>query len=79
MYSTLPHLQAAIRSALQKGALCRIYLETLQACWPNLSPEARTEKVAQFAAQNHWRVTYRTLGNLGLVAEFEKAEQSAHV
>jgi hypothetical protein len=72
MYTTVPHLQTAIRGTLQKGVLCRIYPESLDACWPNLTPEARTQKVAQFAAQNHWNVTYRTLGNLGVVAEFVK-------
>ena len=73
MYSTLPHLQTAIRSSLQKGALCRIYAESLDACWPHLTPEIREQKIAQFAAQNHWDVTYRTLGSMGMVAEFVKA------
>jgi hypothetical protein len=72
MYTTLPHLQTAIRSSLQKGVLCRIYAESLDACWPNMTPETRTEKITQFAAQNHWNVTYRSLGNLGTVAEFVK-------
>jgi hypothetical protein len=72
MYSTIPHLQTAIRSSLQKGVLCRIYAESLDACWPNIAPEVRTQKVAVFAAQNHWNVNYRALGALGLVAEFAK-------
>jgi hypothetical protein len=73
MYTTLPHLQSAIRTALQKGAMCRVYKESLNACWPNLPENVQLEKLTQFAAQNHWNVTCRTLGNLGVVAEFEKA------
>jgi hypothetical protein len=72
MYTTLPHLQAAIRAALQKGAVCRIYKESLNACWPNLPDDVQAERVAKFAAQNRWNVTCRMLGNLGRVAEFEK-------
>jgi len=79
MYSTLPHLQSAIRSSLQKGALCRVYQDSLDACWPNLSREAQAEKVAQFAAQNRWSVNCRVLGGLGIVAEFVKAAQAAPV
>lgn len=74
MYTTLPHLQSAIRTQLQKGAVCRVYHESLDACWPNLSDSVRMEKLTQFATQNHWHVTCRTLGNLGFVAEFEKSE-----
>ncbi|MEP6667916.1 MAG: hypothetical protein ABJF10_02120 [Chthoniobacter sp.] len=77
MYSTLPHLQAAIRTSLQKGALCRIYEDTLLACWPNLSADSRTLKIDYFAAQNHWSVNYRELGAMGVVAEFEKVAQHA--
>ncbi|HSI15277.1 MAG TPA: hypothetical protein VK961_24730 [Chthoniobacter sp.] len=73
MYSSLPHLQTAIRSSLQKGALCRIYPESLDACWAHIAPESRAQKVAQFAAQNHWDVNFRTLGAMGMVAEFVKA------
>ena len=73
MYSTLPHLQTAIRSSLQKGALCRIYAESLDACWPHITADVRAEKIAHFAAQNRWSVTYRTLGSMGFVAEFAKA------
>jgi hypothetical protein len=74
MYSSLPHLQTAIRQSLQKGALCRIYPESLTACWPHVSPQERANRVERFAAQNHWQVAFRELGNLGLVAEFTKAE-----
>lgn len=74
MYTTVPHLQTAIRGSLQKGALCRVYAESLDACWPHMTPEVRSQRIAQFAAQNHWQVNYRTLGNLGLVAEFVKEE-----
>jgi hypothetical protein len=72
MYTTIPHLQSKIRTALQHGQLCRIYAESLTACWPRLSGDLLMEKITQFAAQNHWQVTFRNLGNLGLVAEFEK-------
>jgi len=74
MYNTLPHLQSAIRASLQKGELCRVYKESLNACWPNIPVELRAEKVAQFAAQNHWVVGFRDLGHLGVVAEFRKAD-----
>lgn len=73
MYTTLPHLQSAIRTQLQKGAVCRVYQESLQACWPNLPDEVRMQKLTQFATQNHWNVICRQLGNLGVVAEFQKA------
>lgn len=74
MYSSLAHLQTAIRSSLQKSTQCRIYAESLDACWPHITPDVREQKIAQFAAQNHWCVTYRTLGAMGFVAEFAKAE-----
>jgi hypothetical protein len=79
MYTTLSHLQSAIRVALQKGQLCRVYLESLVACWPNISDEMRSEKVAQFAAQYHWSVTMRHLPSLGLVAEFHAAGAPAKI
>jgi hypothetical protein len=71
MYTTPIHLQSAIRTALQKGQLCRIYHDSLVACWPHLPDELRAQKVAAFAAQNRWSVQLRTLGNMGIVAEFE--------
>lgn len=73
MYSSLPHLQSAIRQSLQKGIVCRIYPESLLACWPNLSAEERASRVENFASQNRWQVSFRELGNLGLVAEFSKS------
>jgi hypothetical protein len=76
MHTTLPHLQAAVRQALQKSTFCRIYPESLTACWPNLSTEERTARLERFAAQNHWTVAYRHLGNLGEVAEFTKADDA---
>lgn len=72
MYTTIPHLQSKIRATLQHGQLCRIYAESLNACWSRLSGDLPKEKIMQFAAQNHWQVTFRDLGNLGLVAEFQK-------
>lgn len=72
MYSAIPHLQTAIRQSLHKGALCRIYPESLEACWPGISPEERTARVERFAAQNHWQVAIREAGALGIVAEFSK-------
>ena len=80
MYSTLPHLQSAIRQSLQKGTVCRIYPESLIACWPNVSAQERTSRIERFAAENHWQVAFRELGSLGLVAEFSKlvgAERAA--
>jgi len=79
MYTTLPHLQSAIRLSLQKGQLCRVYKESLDACWPHLSDDDQAERIARFAAQHHWVVSFRQLGALGLVAEFEKADSGAHV
>jgi hypothetical protein len=73
MYTALPHLHAAIRTALHKGALCRVYKESLDACWPNFTEDVRAERIEHFAAQNHWVVSFRHLGSLGGVAEFEKA------
>jgi hypothetical protein len=75
MYTAIPHLQAAIRQALQKGPLCRIYPDSLAACWPNLSAEERTLHVENFADQNHWQVVIREAGSLGTVAEFSKANE----
>jgi len=72
MYTTLSHLQTAIRTQLQRSEICRIYKESLNACWPNMSDNAQLEKMTQFATQNHWSVNCRTLGNLGVVAEFMK-------
>ena len=77
MYSTLPHLQTAIRQSLQKGQLCRVYKESLSACWPRLPEEVLSERVSQFAAQQHWAVAFRNLGALGLVAEFQKADDGS--
>jgi hypothetical protein len=77
MHATLSHLQSAIRTALQKGHVCRIYQDSLLACWPRLSEEVRTEKILQFAAQNHRSVNLRAVGNLGIIAEFEKLTQEA--
>lgn len=77
MYATLPHLQTAIRTSLNKGGLCRVYEDTLSACWPHEQEERRFEKVSQFAQQNHWAVTFRRIGALGLAAEFHKADESA--
>lgn len=74
MYLTLSHLQSAIRIALQKGQLCRIYQESLDACWPNHTPEAKAQKIEAFATQNRWVVTHREIGSLGIVAEFQKGE-----
>ena len=74
MYSSIPHIQSAIRSSLQKGQLCRVYKESLDACWPRLQEEEQAERIAQFAAQHHWAVTFRRLGALGLVAEFRHAD-----
>ncbi len=74
MHTTLPHLQSAIRLSLQKGELCRVYRETLDACWPNLTEDAQCDIIARFAAQNRWTVTCREIGRLGLVAEFQKGE-----
>jgi len=79
MYTTIPHLQSAVRLSLQKGQLCRVYKESLNACWPRLSDDEQAERIAHFAAQNHWEVNFRLLGPLGLVAEFEKAETGAHM
>ncbi len=73
MHTTIPHLQAAIRLSLQKGQLCRVYKESLDACWAHLSDEEQAEKIARFAEQHHWSVEFRDLGPLGLVAEFRKA------
>ncbi|EDY21244.1 hypothetical protein CfE428DRAFT_1537 [Chthoniobacter flavus Ellin428] len=73
MYTTLPHLQSAIRTQLQRSEVCRIYKESINACWPNLSDNAQLEKMTLFAERNHWSVSCRTLGNLGVVAEFAKA------
>jgi hypothetical protein len=73
MHASLPHLQSAIRVSLEKGQLCRVYQESLNACWPNLADDLRAEKIAQFAAQNRWSVAVRNLGGLGLVAEFQKS------
>jgi hypothetical protein len=78
MHSTLPHLQSAIRQALQKGPVCRVYPESLNACWPNLPDEEQLNRIERFAAQNHWRASIRILGNLGAVAEFSKAEDAQH-
>jgi len=74
MYTAIAHLQTAIRQALHKGAICRIYPESLDACWPGISAEERTARVERFAAQNHWQVTIREVGSLGVLAEFSKAE-----
>jgi len=79
MYTTIPHLQSAIRLSLQKGQMCRVYKESLDACWPHLSDDAQAEEIAQFAMQHHWVVSFRQLGPLGLVAEFQKADESARV
>jgi hypothetical protein len=76
MYTTLSHLQTAVRQALQKGALCRVYAESLNACWPNLPGEEMIARIERFAAQNHWTVSFRQLGNLGSVAEFTKADDA---
>jgi len=73
MYTTLSRLQSAIRSRLQKSQSCRIYNDSLFACWPNIPDHVRSEKIAQFAAQNHWSVTVRELAGFGLVAEFSPA------
>jgi hypothetical protein len=77
MYSSLAHLQTAIRISLEKGPVSRIYNESLIACWPHVSDDVRTERIAQFAAQNHWSVALRNLGALGLVAEFQKLNSLA--
>ena len=79
MYTTIPHLQSAIRVSLQKGQLCRVYQESLNACWPHLSDDAQADKVARFALQHHWVVSFRQLGSLGLVAEFQKTEADVPV
>jgi len=77
MYTTIPHLQLKIRTTLQHGELCRVYAESLNACWPRLSGDFLFERIAQFAAQNHWQVALRNLGNLGMVAEFQKLTSAA--
>ncbi len=79
MYTTIPHLNSAIRLSLQKGQLCRVYKESLDACWPHLSDDEQAERIAQFAMQHHWAVRFRKVGSLGTVAEFEKADSGAHV
>ena len=73
MYSSIVHLRSAIRQTLEKGGICRIYQDTLEACWPHVPPDLRHDKIGQFAAQNHWAVTVRNLASMGLVAEFVKA------
>jgi hypothetical protein len=50
----------------------RIYEDSLAACWPNRTPEARMLALEQFANQNHWTVRVRQLGGVGVAAEFEK-------
>jgi len=77
MYTTIPHLQTAIRSSLLKGQLCRVYKESLDACLPPLADRDQMERISEFATQHHWAVEVRTLGALGVVAEFRKAENDA--
>ncbi|HEY3901961.1 MAG TPA: hypothetical protein VGM54_25325 [Chthoniobacter sp.] len=76
MYRTILHLQSAIRTSLQKSPRRRIYRESLHACWPDLPEHERAQKIADFAAQNHWNVTVGDLGNLGVVAEFSRTDDS---
>ena len=76
MHATVPHLRSAINQSLHKGALCRIYKDSLDACWPG--PESlRRLGVAQFAERNRWDVEFREIGALGLVAEFRKKSDAA--
>ena len=77
MYRTILHLQSAIRTSLQKSPHRRIYRESLHACWPGLPEDERVQRIVEFAAQNHWNVTVRDLGNLGIVAEFSRPDASA--
>jgi len=77
MYSSLAHLSSAIRTSLNRAAVCRIYKDTLDACWPNLSDQAQADRVEKFAGQYHWTVSFRQIGSLGLVAEFQKADVAA--
>ena len=72
VHRSIPHLQSAIRTSLQKGHFCRVYKDSLNACWPDLSDGAQLEKIGEFAAQNDWVVSFHALGSLGMVAEFEK-------
>ncbi len=76
MHAAISHLQTAIRTSLQKGELCRIYQDSLTACWPNLSEELRAVHVSEFAAQNRWAVTFRNTTHLGLMAIFTKLEEA---
>ncbi len=76
MHAAISHLQMAIRTSLQKGQLYRIYQDSLNACWPNLSEELRAARVAEFAAQNHWAVTLLKTTHLGLMAVFTKLEEA---
>jgi len=73
MYPTLPHLQSAVRTALEKGQFFRVYPESLNAIWPNIPDDVRAAKLAHFAAQHRWQVELRSLPGLGVVAEFQKA------
>lgn len=73
MHTTVTHLQSAIRTALLKGELFRVYQDSINACWPTSSMEKQNALVDQFANQNHWIAEHRTLGHLGPVVEFRKA------
>jgi hypothetical protein len=75
MYKSLPQLQSAVRTALEKDPQCRIYRESLQACWPNVPDDERAEKIAEFASRNRWTVLVRTVTGLGCVAEFQKLKK----
>ena len=77
MHAALSHLLTAIRTSLQKGELCRIYQDSLNACWPDLPDEIRETRIAEFAAQNHWAVTLRKNVHMGLLAEFTKIGEPA--
>jgi hypothetical protein len=79
MYSTIPHLRSAIQQALFKGELCRIYRESLRACWPNLADPDRRAAITQFAAQNRWEVSFREVTGLGELAEFRKQQTGSRL
>ena len=76
-YTTLSQLESAIRLSLRKGQAFRVDKDSLDACWPGLNDDAQAEKIALFAVKNDWVVSFRRLGPLGTVAEFEKTSDGA--
>jgi hypothetical protein len=70
---TPPALASLIEITLQTREVCRVYSDTLSACWPEArDSDTLTEKICSLAGEHRWEVEFREFGKTGVAAEFRK-------